>query len=123
MKVIYVAGPFRSVNADGTMNAWGIQQHVMRAMAMGLEVWKRGHAALVPHANTMFFQHADGCADDVWLEGDLELLRRCDAVLMVPGWEQSSGARAEKVFAEDHALPVLFTLENLETFLNTGQRT
>lgn len=121
MKVIYVAGPFRARNANGTNSAWGTQQHVMRAMELALEIWKRGHAAICPHANTMFFQDSAGCADDVWLYGDLELLRRCDAVLMVPGWEKSQGATAEKEVAESRGIPVLLSMEALERFLVRDQ--
>jgi hypothetical protein len=44
--------------------------------------------------------------DEVWLEGDLELMRRCDAVLLVPGWKQSSGTVAEVTEARRMGLPV-----------------
>ncbi len=110
MKVVYVAGPFRSVNPNGRSNSWGVQSNVMRAMALALEVWKLGHAAVCPHSNTMFFQDADGCVDDVWLNGDLEILKRCDAVLMTPDYERSSGARAERDEALRVGLPVFETL-------------
>lgn len=118
VKVVYVAGPFRSMNANGKLNAWGVQQNVMRAMAMGLEVFKRGHAALIPHSNTMFFSDADGCADSVWLDADIELLNRCDAVLVTPDWERSSGARAEVAHARERGIPVLLSLEELDRWLD-----
>lgn len=118
MKVVYIAGPFRAVcvGTSGLMNMWGVQKNVMEAMAMALEVWKRGHVGLCPHANAMFFQNADGCADSVWLEGDIELLRRSDAVLVTPRWQTSSGARAEVQYAEDHGIPVLYSLQDLNAF-------
>lgn len=119
MKLIYVAGPFRSSNANGKSNAWGVQNNVMNAMRIALEVWKAGHAALCPHANTMFFQDADGCDDSVWLEGDLEMLRRCDAMVMAPNWDLSSGARAEKTFAEAHSIPVFTTPDELKAYLES----
>lgn len=90
----------------------------MRAMSLALEVWKLGHAALCPHANTMFFQDADGCDDEVWLEGDLEMLKRCDAVLVTPDWQRSSGARAEVQKASEWGIPVFFTIETLKEWLN-----
>lgn len=124
MLVIYVAGPFRATLANGHQDCWGIQQNVMRAMALSLEVWKRGHVALCPHANTMFFQNAAGTADNVWLDGDLELIRRCDAVLMMPDWERSAGARAEQVFALAQHIPVLYSLGELDGFaLPSGRLT
>lgn len=118
MKVIYIAGPFRAASAyiAGEQDAWQVQQHVMQAMALGLEVWRLGAVALIPHANSMFFQGA--APDHVWLEGDLALLRRCDAVLLTPDWEASRGATAEAAQAREWAIPVFTTLADLHAWLS-----
>lgn len=118
MKVVYVAGAFRypSVYVPGHQDHWGIQQNIMRAMTCSLDIWRAGAAALCPHANTMFFQNA--APDDVWLEGDLELMRRCDAVYMVPGWEQSKGACAEYAEAKAIGLPIFCTFSMLYLWLH-----
>lgn len=84
MKVIYVAGPYRGDNA------WEIEQNIRRAESLSLEVWKAGFAAICPHANTRFFQGV--LYDDVWLNGDIAILKKCDAILMTPDWQKSSGA-------------------------------
>lgn len=86
-------------------------------MTLALEVWKMGAVAICPHSNTMFFSDADGCGDDVWLEGDLELVLRCDAMLLTPDWERSSGARAERVFANEHGIPTFDTVEEVRSWL------
>jgi len=122
MIVVYVAGPFRSMNANGKVNAWGVQKNVMRAMELGLEVFKRGCAAIIPHANTMFFQDADGCADDVWLKADIELLKRSDAILMTDNWKRSSGARAEHDLAVERGIPVLYSVDELDEWLRENRR-
>lgn len=109
MRVVYVAGPFRGPNA------WEIEQNIRRAETLALEVWKLGAAALCPHTNTRFFQ---GAADDsVWLDGDLELLRRCDAVLLTPDWKRSTGARAEAVWARECGLQVFHSINELQAWL------
>jgi len=106
MLVIYIAGPFRAPNA------WAIEQNIRRAEELALAVWLSGMAALCPHTNTRFFQ---GAADDaVWLDGDLELLTRCDAVLLVPGWERSQGATAERARAIEKGSPVFEDLDRLQ---------
>lgn len=117
MKVIYVAGPFRSASqyVPGHQDAWGIQSNVMRAMGLALEVWRMGAVAVCPHANTMFFQNA--AQDDVWLDGDIELMRRCDAVLMTPDWERSSGARKERDIALAEGLPVFYDIDVLRLWV------
>lgn len=114
MRVVYVAGPFRAANQ------WEQEQNIRRAEALSLEIWKLGGVALCPHLNTRYFSGA--LPDETWLEGDLELLRRCDAVLMVPGWSLSHGARLEMAFASDHNIQIFFvgetlTLENLKKWI------
>ena len=47
-------------------------------------------------------------SDDIWLAGWLELLRRCDAVVLVPGWESSKGTAAEVRLAGEAGLPIFF---------------
>jgi len=110
MKIVYVAGPFRG------SNSWEIEQNIRRAEALALEVWRMGAACICPHTNTRFFQ---GAADDaVWLDGDLEILRRCDAVLMTPDWDKSRGARAEHDEAVKCHVPVFLSLASLARWLS-----
>lgn len=114
MKVIYIAGPFRGPST------WDIQTNIMNAMGLALEVWKLGAVALCPHANTMFFQGA--APDNTWLHGDLELLSRCDAVLVTPDWARSVGARGEVALALERGMPVLASLDELARYLTGGRR-
>ena len=96
--VVYVAGPFRGPNA------WAIEQNVRRAEELALEVWKMGAAAICPHTNTRFYQGA--APDEVWLRGDVEIMKRCDAVVLVSGWQASSGTQVEIKEAEKAGIPV-----------------
>lgn len=112
MRVIYVAGPYRGPDA------WAIESNIRRAEALALEVWRLGAVALCPHCNTRFFQGA--APDAVWLEGDLELLRRCDAVILTPDWEDSRGARVERELAARLGLPIFDTLEPLAEWLTAA---
>ena len=73
-----------------------------------------GHVALCPHSMTRFYQGV--LPDEVWLEGTLELLRRCDAALFLEGWEQSEGSRAEMDEADRLRVAVLYDLAGLEWF-------
>lgn len=109
MKVVYIAGPFRG------KSAWEVECNIRRAESLALVVWRMGAAVICPHTNTRFF---DGAAPDkVWLEGDLEILRRCDAVVMVPGWARSKGATAERKLALELGLPVLESDLELESWI------
>lgn len=102
-KVIYIAGPFRAANQ------WEQEQNIRRAEALSLEIWKLGGVALCPHLNTRYFSGA--LPDEVWLAGDLELLRRCDAVMLVTGWTDSDGAKHEVDVAKDNGIPVFYPEE------------
>lgn len=101
--VVYIAGPFRG------KSAWDIESNIRRAETIALAAWRAGAAVLCPHTNTRFFQ--DAAPDDVWLDGDLELLDRCDVVLLTPDWERSSGARAEVEFAIKNDKPIFVAKE------------
>jgi len=114
-KVIYVAGPYRGANN------WEIYNNIFRAEEVAAKLWQMGHTSphkvgvICPHTNTKWFQGL--LPDDTWLEGDLAILERCDAVYMVKGWEKSEGARAEKNFAEKHGIAVFDSFGDVEIWL------
>jgi nucleoside 2-deoxyribosyltransferase len=109
MRVVYIAGPFRGPNY------WEQEQNIRRAETLAHDVWLLGAAALCPHANTRFYQGS--APDRVWLDGDIALMARCDAVLMTPDWERSTGARAEHEYARTHGIPVFYDLDSLRRWL------
>lgn len=98
LKLVYIAGPFRAPDQ------WKQFQNIRRAETLAFEVWKLGAVAICPHLNTMHFQ--DALPDSVWLDGDLEIVKRCDAVVMVHGWEDSKGSLKERELAFKLGIPV-----------------
>ena len=119
MKLAYVAGPYRAPHI------WGVVQNIRKAEEVAVELWRMGLPNICPHKNTALFDGAaggHGFGDaSVWLAGDLEMLSRCDCVVMVPGWEQSQGAIAERQQAKAEGLPVFLWPEDralLEVFAN-----
>jgi len=103
--VIYIAGPFRAENQ------WEVQKNIMRAEARALEFWREGFTVLCPHANSCHFQGA--APDEAFLSGDLEILRRCDAVFLIYGWQNSKGAYAEYIFAREQKIFVTEVMADL----------
>lgn len=109
MKVVYVAGPFRAPNA------WEIERNIRRAEETAmLLIEQMGIMPMIPHANTRFFHGTQ--TDQFWLDGTMELLRRCDAVFLGRGWERSSGSKAEKAEAERLKIPV-FTHDTMDEMI------
>ena len=91
MKVIYVAGKYRS-------SSWnGVWDNIMHARKVARRLWLEGWAVICPHANTIFMDGEE--TDGVFLKGDLEIVRRCDAMYMLDNWEDSEGAIGEHTLA------------------------
>ena len=101
MKLIYIAGPYRSKHGR-----IGVALNILRARRIARELWRLGLAAICPHLNTALM---DGTVpDEAFLAGDIEMLERCDGIVMAPGWERSAGSLDELTFARDHAIAVFF---------------
>ena len=113
MKMIFVAGPYRAASE------WEVHQNIRRAEALALELWKLGIAVLCPHKNTEYFGGA--ASDEVWLEGALEMVKRSDAVVCTPDWQQSEGARGEVALAHREGIPVFYNLPGLEQWLRSQE--
>lgn len=109
MKVVYIIGPFRAPTH------WEVEQNVRRAEALALEVANLGAMPLCPHANT---RHFDGLlTDEFWLDGTMELGRRCDAAIVVDGWESSSWSKAEIADFDRRCATVFLNLKALAEWL------
>lgn len=119
--VIYVAGPYRanSTCMPGHQDMWRVQCNIMRAMEVSLQLWQRGYVPICPHAMNMFYTGA--APDALWLDGDLELIRRSDAVLLVDGWGSSTGTLAEILYAQQIQKPVFHTLDDVDAQYRENQ--
>lgn len=111
MKVIYVAGPIAS---SGELAC-----NIRRACIAGVELMKAGACPLVPHTGACWGQSTyaapagrdvlpevgrSGATWDDWMRVCLEMVRRSDAVLRLPGL--SRGADLEVQEAASLGKPV-----------------
>ena len=96
--LVYVAGPYSDDPVGNTR----------RAITAADQLLNAGIVPYVPHLS-MFWDllHPRPYAD--WLELDLEVVRRCDAVLRLSG--NSPGADREVAFAESEWVPVLYSVD------------
>lgn len=108
--VVFICGPYRA-QTPSTRDA-----NIAAAADAAMQIWRMGAVALCPHKNTA---HFDGfLPDEIWLDGDLELLRRCDAVYLLPRWKQSEGAYAEWEEAVRRGIPCWESLLELGRWLD-----
>ena len=87
MKLIYIIGPYRA------KTEWELEQNIRNAEKAALKLWQEGWSVICPHKNTAHFGGA--CEDKVWLDGDLEILKRCDAVFLLDNWSRSEFSKIE----------------------------
>jgi nucleoside 2-deoxyribosyltransferase len=100
--IVYVAGPYRSEDS------WEVHANIRRAKEMGDELIQEGIMPLIPHKNTELCEHLN--TSQFFLDGTLELMRRCDALLIVPKYENSEGTLGEIAEARKLGKPVFFDI-------------
>ena len=116
MKVVYVAGPYMGETHDGK-SFFQIHTNIMVAREWAKKVFALGAFAFCPHLNCFHMELDTDFSADWWRKADLEILERCDAVLLIPGWENSRGSVMEKTFAQDNSIPVFYTENELREWL------
>jgi hypothetical protein len=87
MKLIYIAGPY---NAE---TPWATEQNIRVAEEIAFEVARCGTMPVCPHTMSRFW--AKTLTEDFWIAGTMQLMRKCDGVVMIPNWTTSSGSMAE----------------------------
>jgi len=121
MKVIFVSGKYMSDSSEG------IADNIRESRRVGNECWSRGWAVICPAMNTLGCETLDTTSwerygitddqksdkDDIFYSAYLEILSRCDAVIMVDNWVDSRGARAEHKYAVEHGIPVFYEREGV----------
>jgi hypothetical protein len=111
MILVYIAGPFSAPTRAG------VDANIARAVDLAVEVAKLGAFPVCPHSNTADprFEHVQPY--EFWIDATMAMLRTCDAIITVDGWEKSSGARGEVAHMHARRLPVLHSVEGLARYL------
>jgi hypothetical protein len=89
--VIYIAGPYRG------KNSWEVEKNIRNAEHYAFRLAEFGMVPLCPHSMYRYFDRT--LNDEYWINATEMLLKRCDAVFLIPGWQNSIGATAEECTA------------------------
>jgi nucleoside 2-deoxyribosyltransferase len=97
--LIYLAGPYSS-DPEGNTE---------RAAAIAAELWRAGHAVICPHTNShLVSEFAPEITHRQWLDGDLNMIARVDAMVMMESWRDSKGAVEEHTYASSLGMPIYY---------------
>lgn len=96
--VLFLSGPYSRDPIACTNIAIVIQAKLLAA----------GWSVFCPHANSHFADMQHKLPPDFYYSMDLEFLRRCDAVVMLPDWIASKGATLERDLALERGLPIYY---------------
>jgi hypothetical protein len=107
--LIYIAGPYSNDNPDL------IDENIGKARQIAIILMDMGYGVIVPHLNTFKFEN--NCKNTTY-EDFQELylklmIRSSDAVLFIPGWQDSKGCKMEKLVADALDLPVYTVVNDL----------
>lgn len=101
--IVYIAGPL------GKPEAWEV--NIARAVAAGNAVADAGHSPIVPHLFVSLDRERPRTHAE-WMKIDLAIVRKCDAVLRIPG--DSPGADEEVRVAIAAKIPVVYEIADLD---------
>lgn len=120
MPILYISGMYAACedqancaempNCIPGCRAHRIEYNIWYASAIGLEAVRAGWAVINPHKNTAGYQAATEIPYDTWLRMDFALLLVSDAVVFLPSWNKSPGARAEHQYAGEMKIPRFYYL-------------
>jgi nucleoside 2-deoxyribosyltransferase len=98
--LVYLAGPY----SDEPM----LRTH--QAIVAGDRIAELGFAVIIPHLSH-FWHAVRPKTYEFWMDQDLEMLARCDALLRLPG--DSPGADREVAFAVNRGMRVFYSERSL----------
>lgn len=105
--LMYIAGPYSHETEAGILD------NIDRAARAGLDCCRAGWACHIPHKNFAGFHVNQDVSYEAWMEKDLAILSKCNALLLIEGWSSSKGASREFQFAEEHGIPHFFARDGI----------
>lgn len=119
MKRVYVAGAYSSDNVLGMLS------NMRKGMKLAKDVLLRGYAPFTPwhdFHHTLMLDEGEELFVHAYHNFSMSWLEVSDAVLLVPGWENSKGTATEIKRAQELNIPIFYELSDLTNHFD-GNRT
>jgi hypothetical protein len=114
---VYIAGPYNPYGAGPHEAVQRAQRNVDTAIETANKVIKKGHFVFIPHLSHYVHTHYS-CKEDYydwWYDEDFTFLNHwATAILMLPKWKESRGARLELELAEKNGLKVFYNINEID---------
>jgi len=112
MKIIFISGPY---TGDGTVES--IERNIREAEKYQIALANMEIGFFCPHNHTEHFSTKKGAtaSEQFYYNLDFQfLMRAADAVLAMPNWEESSGARQEIEWAKKNGIKIFYPKDPLD---------
>ena len=105
---VFIAGPYMAKGGGHDAAHWyEIDKHINEARLWATKLAQVGIAFFCPHMNSAHMEVlAPNALPEFWYEMDNQILKHASALLLLPGWGDSTGAVAESRLAEELGIPV-----------------
>jgi hypothetical protein len=110
MPIVYESGPISGSTATA------IAEHIHAFAFMENWLLREGYAAINP-ANDFEAAGLGGLEYEMYMQKDKAFVSVSAAILMLPGWRESRGARRELRWARQYGLIVAYSMEQLKKLL------
>ena len=115
---VYLAGPYRGAAAVHDWTAYAdIDANINEARRWAAQMATSNIPYFCPHLNSAHMEViVPKVSPEFWLNMDIEILDHAAALLLLPNWRGSKGARAEMEYAQKVGIPI-YTHNMFERFV------
>lgn len=106
LRVAFISGPYSARTIFGRL------LNIYRAGKVAVKYWELGYSVVCAPMNSALMGelwfHSDKCNYEMFMQGYLTMLRRCDTIVMMRGWQRSPGACREWELAKRLGKVILY---------------